>query len=942
MKKQILLLAALLCTAFAAAQDMGQMMQPLPLDAETRYGKLDNGLTYYIRHNEHPRGQANFYIVQKVGSVLEEEDQRGLAHFLEHMCFNGTEHFPGNEVIRYLESIGVKFGAQLNASTGVDETEYHINNVPTAHEATIDSVLLILTDWSHNLTLDPEEIDKERGVIHEEWRLRSSAIMRIYERQLPKLMSDSRPGNRLPIGLMDVVDNFQPEALRAYYEKWYRPDLQAIIVVGDLDVDRTEAKIKELFSPIEMPADPAERVYYDVPDNEEPIVVSDHDKEQTLPIIFVCYKHEDIMPRDMKNSMAYIISDYVRAMALNMLNQRLEEMSLDPEVPYVQATVDDGDFLLSKVTKAFEVVIVPKEGRMDEAVTKVMSEVYRAVEHGFTATEYGRVRAEFLSDVEALYDNRMTTETSSFASECMENFLENEPMPGIEMEYQLYNVIAPSIPVEAVNAMFSELVGRNDENLVILSMNPEKDDYVQPTEEELLTAVHAAQQMQLEAYEDNAKDEPLIPELPEPGKIVSEEEGMYGTTILTLSNGAKAIYKQTDFKDNEIMMNAFSPGGSSRYGVEDKYTLALESALIGASGLGNFTSTELQKALAGVQASVTPSIGRRDEHLSGSTVPKDLRKMFELTYLHFQPLYRDDKAVASLMEQMAMVLRNQSANPMKAYSDSLQTTRYGADNPYLVILQEEDLDKVSYDRALAIYDDRYADASDFTFVFIGNFDTDSLRAYTEQYIATLPTVARDDSPQDNHYNVRDGVYECIFQKEQEDPKCMLAIYMHEDAENTPHNAVVADILGQVLDMRLLETVREDMGAAYTIGCNVGISMKSDGTYEYNLRLSAPVKPEMLDTCRVVIEQELNAIAENGAEDKYISKVKEYLLKTYKTNQRENSAWSSYIESYYFHGIDFESGYEQLVNETTSADLSDLAKQLLSSGNRITVIMLPEE
>ncbi len=941
MKKQILLLVALLFTAFTSAQDMGQMMQPLPLDEDTRYGKLDNGLTYYIRHNEHPQGQANFYIVQKVGSVLEEEDQRGLAHFLEHMCFNGTAHFPGNEVIRYLESIGVKFGAQLNASTGVDETEYHIINVPTAREATIDSILLILNDWSHNLTLDPEEIDKERGVIHEEWRLRSSATMRIYERQLPKLMSNSRPGNRLPIGLMDVVDNFQPEALRAYYEKWYRPDLQAIIVVGDLDVDRTEAKIKELFSPIELPADPAERVYYDVPDNEEPIVVSDHDKEQTLPIIFVCYKHEDIMPREMKNSMGYVVADYVRSMALNMLNQRLEEMSLDPEVPYVQATVDDDDFLLSMVTKAFEVVIVPKEGRTDEAVTKVMSEVYRAVEHGFTATEYGRARAEFLSDVEARYNNRMTTETWSYASECIDNFLENEPMPGIVTEYQLYNAIAPMIPVEAVNGVFSELVSRNDENLVILSMNPEKEGYAQPTEEELLTAVHAAQQMQLEAYEDNAKDEPLIPELPEPGKIVSEEEGMYGTTVLTLSNGAKVIYKQTDFKDNEIMMNAFSPGGSSRYGVEDKYTLALESALIGASGLGNFTSTELEKALAGVQASVNSSIGRRDEHLSGSTVPKDLRKMFELTYLHFQPLYRDDKAVASLMEQMAMVLRNQSANPMKAYSDSLQTARYGADNPHLVILQEEDLDKVSYDRALEIYADRYADASDFTFVFVGNFDTDSLRAYTEQYIATLPAVARDDSPQDNHFNVRDGEYECIFQKEQEDPKCMLAIYMHEDAENTPRNAVVADILGQVLDMRLLETVREDMGAAYATGCNVGISMKSDGTYEYNLRISAPVKPEMLDTCRVVIEQELNSIAENGAEDKYISKVKEYLLKTYKTNQRENSAWSSYIESYYFRGIDFNTDYEQTVNETTSTDLSELAKLLLGSGNRCTVIMLPE-
>ncbi len=943
-KKHFTLLIALLCGTFAMAQDIaGQMMQPLPLDAETRYGKLPNGLTYYIRHNERPQGQANFYIAQKVGSVLEEEDQRGLAHFLEHMCFNGTENFPGNEVIRYLESVGVKFGAQLNAYTSVDETVYNINNVPTAREATIDSCLLILHDWSHNLTLAPEEIDKERGVIHEEWRLRSSAMMRIYERQLPKLMSNSRPGNRLPIGLMEVVDNFQPEALRAYYEKWYRPDQQAIIVVGDLDVDRTEEKIKELFSPIELPADLATREYYGVPDNTEPIVVSDHDKEQTLPLVLIDNKHDDLMDTpEEKNTLAYMIASYLRDMALNMLNERLDEMGLDPEVPYVRAVVDDGDFILSKVTKAFETLIVPKEGRLDEAVTKVMSEVYRAAEHGFTATEYDRARSEFLSEVEALYNNRMTTETSSYIRECVDNFIENEPMPGIEREYMLYNVLAPNLPVETVNALFADLVSRSDTNLVILSVNPEKEDYVQPTEEELLAAVHAAQQMELEAYEDNAKNEPLIPVLPERGKIVGEEEGMYGTTILTLSNGAKVIYKQTDFKDNEIIMNAYSPGGSSRYGAEDKYTLAMESALVGASGLGEFTSTELQKALAGVQASVNSSIGLREEYLSGSAVPKDLRTMFELTYLHFQPLHRDDKAVASVMEQVALVLRNQSLDPMKALQDSIQATLYGTDNPHLVLLKEEDLDKVSYDRALEIYADRYADASDFTFTFVGNFDTDSLRAYTEQYIATLPVVERDDAPQDNHYNIRDGVHENIFRKKQEQPKCTLIMLMHVPEELSLKNSVEADILGQVLQMRLLETIREDMGAAYSVGSSAGVSIKSDGSYYAVMNITAPIKPETLDTCRLVIAEELNTLAQSGAEDKYISKVKEYLLKTYKENQRDNSAWATYIENYYLRNIDKNTDYERTVKETTSENISTLASKLLGSGNSITVIMMPEE
>ncbi len=943
MKTKLLsLLAGLLCLATATAQDLGQMVMPLPLDPATRYGVLPNGLTYYIRHNEHPLGQANFYIAQRVGSVLEEDNQRGLAHFLEHICFNGTKNFPGNEVIHYLESVGVKFGQQLNAFTSIDETVYNINNVPTAREETIDSVLLILHDWSHDLTLDPEEIDKERGVIHEEWRMHSSATMRIYERQLPQLMSDSRPGNRLPIGLMSVVDSFPPEALRAYYEKWYRPDLQAIIVVGDLDVDRTEQSIKDLFSPIPMPADPVERVYYGVPDNEEPIVVSDHDKEMTMPAVLVFNKHDELMPKEMKNTPAYMLACYLRDMGTNMLNERLQEMGLAPEAPFTYAGVEDGDFLLSCVTKAFETVIVPKEEHMDEAVIKVMSEVYRAALHGFTPTEYERARSEFLSQMEAQYNNRNTTETSSYISECVDHFLRNEPMPGIEVEYEFYNAIVPQLPVEAVNAVFSQLVSLSDTNLVVLCVNPEKEGYTQPTEEQLLAAVRDARLSPLDAYEDNVRNEPLIPSLPTPGSITSEEQGMFGTTVLTLSNKVRVIYKQTDFKDNEIVMTAFSPGGSGRYADDDKYTLRMESALIGSSGLGEFTSTELQKALAGVQASVAPSIGTRDEHLTGTAVPKDLRTLFELIYLHFQPLKRDDKAVASLMEQMAQALRNQSLDPMKAFTDSVQTTLYGADHPRLVLLREEDLSKVSYDRALEIYADRFADASDFTFVFTGNFDVDSLRAYTCQYLATLPALERDDAPCDNRFNIRDGRHETIFRKQQEQPKYNMVMLMHAPAELTTKQAVVADILGQVLDMRLTETIREEMSAAYSTSATASIGMKSDGSYMALLQIIAPLRPEMADTCRAVLAQELESLASNGAQEKYMSKVKEYLLKTYKENQRDNSAWLSYIEYYYFHDIDRNTDYENIVRNVTSDDVRALAQKLLSSGNFITVAMLPED
>ncbi|MBQ8968109.1 MAG: insulinase family protein [Bacteroidaceae bacterium] len=932
----VLVFATQLC-----AQGMEQMMQPLPLDPKVTYGKLDNGLTYYVRHNEYPKGQANFYIAQKVGSVLEEEDQRGLAHFLEHMCFNGTENFPENSLIRYLETLGVKFGAQLNAYTSVDETVYNINNVPTQREATIDSVLLILHDWSHNLTLDPAEIDKERGVIHEEWRLRTGAMNRIIERQGPKLHSNSRPGSRFPIGLMSVVDNFKPEALRAYYEKWYRPDLQAIIVVGDIDVERTVQRIKDMFGPIPAVENPAVREYFTVPQNDEPIIVSDHDKEQTIPLVMISYKHEELLPREMRNTIPFLSVSYIKSMAMQMLNKRLDEIALDPDCPFIQAGVEDGDFLLSK-SPAFQITILPKEGRLDEAIQKVMAEVYRAANHGFTGSEYGRVRSEFLSQIEAAYNNRETTQTANYIHECVRNFLDNEAMPGIEFENMLYGAMAPQMPVEMPNEMIKNLVSVSDTNLVVLSINPEKEGYQQPTEEQLLRAIHAAQQMNLPAYVDNVKNEPLIAKLPKPGKIKKEEPGQFGTTILTLSNGARVILKKTDYQDNQVLMRAYSDGGTGRYGAEDKYTISLADMLIGASGLGNFTDTELDKALAGIQASVSPSMSSRSEFLRGDAVPKDLRTMFELIYLHFGDLKRDDKAAASALNQMKEMLRNQAANPMRAFSDSLQTTLYGKDNPRLVLMNEENVDKASYDRVLEIYRDRFQGANDFTFVFVGNFDEDSIRHFVRQYIAPLPKVKRNDKAVDNHYNIREGEYTNRFLRKMEEPQTAMIQYLQAPIENTLHNQLTADILGQVLTMRLLEVVREDMGAAYTISASCDVRKISDGSCRANIQIYAPVKPEMCDSALLVIDQELQKVAREGAEDKYVSKVKEYLLKTYTENERKNGTWLEYIEEYDRDHLDTYTDYRQAVQAITSDDLAALAKRILDSKNHIIVIMLPEE
>lgn len=943
--KKLLTLLLLFCAIFtikAQTDDaaMQAMMQQLPIDQATRVGHLPNGLTYYIRHNEYPKGQANFYIAQKVGSVLEEDDQRGLAHFLEHMCFNGTENFPGNTLIDYLETIGVKFGQQLNAYTSIDETVYNIDNVPTAREATIDSVLLILHDWSHNLTLSPEEIDKERGVIHEEWRTRSSSMMRIFERQLPRLMSNSRPGNRLPIGTMEVIDNFKPEALRAYYEKWYRPDLQAIIVVGDLDVDRTEAQIKKLFEPIAMPENAAVREYFSVPDNAEPIIVSDKDKEQAHAAISIMIKHPQLVPDELKNTVVGIVSNDNLGLAVNMLNNRLNEMTDDPATPFLSAGVSDGNFILAKKAYAFTIEVTPKEGLINEAMQAAMAEVYRAIKFGFTQSELDRVKAMITSQMESAYQNRDKRRTPSFIRECVQHFLEGEPMPGIEFEYQLYNELLPQLVLPMVNEALPSIISMSDSNLVVLSLNPDKEGYVQPTEEQLLANIHAAQQMELTPYVDKVKDEPLVPSVPADGSIVSERECKFGFREMVLSNGVKVYTKKTDYKDNEIIMNAYSRGGTSRYPLEDRYTLALMNTYIGSSGLGNFTRTELGKALAGKQASCSPSLSEWSEGLTGSCVPKDIRYLFELAYLHFQPLYRDDATVQSSLNSVRQSLHNRHVNPMTALQDSVQRTIYGR-NPYLIIFEEEDLPKASYDRALQIYADRFADASDFNFYFVGNINEDSIRTYACRYLANLPVVKRNDSPVETQLLMLPGIRENRFTEKQEQPQCYALVAAFNKVKGDRRQKLAADFLGQVLRTRYLKVIREDMGAAYSVQASASVGRAKLKEYRAMLQIVLPVKPEMCDTSLVVVDRILNELIRDGVTADELNKIKEHELKNISEAERLNTTWLSWFRTFNEEGIDPYTALRDNIRSITSKDLQQMARLILKGKNHVTVVMMPE-
>ena len=556
-----------------AGQTMAQMMPPIPVDKDVRIGHLDNGLTYYIRHNSFPEHVASFYIAQKVGSINENDDQRGLAHLLEHLAFNGSEHFQGNSLQEYLQSIGVEYGRNLNAYTSIEKTVYYFTDVPTTRVSAVDSCMLILKDWSNGISLTKEAINDERDVVHNEYRMRMVGQQRILERALPKLYPGCKYGYRMPIGLMSVVDGCDPETLRAYYRKWYRPDNQAIIIVGDVDVDHIEAQIKKLFGGIKVPANAAKVVPVEVPDNNQGIYVVDKDKEQQMGIFQIFMKHE-ATPDSLKNGVDYLLKGYMDNIFASMMNARFSEKSQEPDCPYLQAGTSIGDYLLSSTKEALTSFGAAKDGQMKEAYAAVMRELKRAHDFGFTATEYQRAKDEFMSQMEKVYTNRDKMKNEQFTTQYVDNFTSNEPIPSVEDEYQIYQMLVPHIPVEAVNQYAKQLICETDTNLVSLVMMREADGAVYPTEQELADIVKQVRGEKLEAYVDNVKQEPLIAQKPKAGKIKkTTEDKKLGFKTLTLSNGAKVVLKKTDYKDNEIQFAATANVG---YAALDKadYTFA--------------------------------------------------------------------------------------------------------------------------------------------------------------------------------------------------------------------------------------------------------------------------------------------------------------------------------------------------------------------------------
>lgn len=913
-----------------------QQMPPVPVDKEVRIGKLDNGLTYYIRHNEYPKNQVDFYIAQKVGSILEEDDQRGLAHFLEHMCFNGTKNFPGNSMVKWLESVGVKFGYNLNAYTSIDETVYRISSVPTERIGVQDSCLMILSDWADGLLLNGKDIDEERAVIHEEWRSQLPPNMRILEKLLPELYPDSRYGHRLPIGTMEVVDHFPHQALRDYYEKWYRPDLQGIVVVGDIDVDRIEGKIKELFSKIEKPVNPAERVYYPVADNEKPIVAFGSDKEQDKYVAQIMFKY-DALPDSLKGTMADVTTAYLLDMAQMMLQIRLNELGQKADAPFAAASAFYGEFIMAKTKQAFQFAMLPKGNSFDEGLKAVYREALRAKRGGFTATEYTRCRTEYLSQLEKAYNNRNQQENKTLAESYVRNFIDKKPIPGIETEYQMMSMIVNQIPVEAVNQVFSQIV--SDKNLVVLGMMPAREGESCPKDEDILALLSQVEAENIAPYVDNVKDEPLVSELPAAGKVVKENMlSDFGAKEWILSNGAKVILKKTDFKADEISMMAVAKGGTSVYGNDKAADLMFMPAVLEQHGLGSFTNSELTKLMAGKQVSLKVSLDDYVRRLSGNTTPKDLKTYMEMIYMTFTGLTVTPDEFIAMQNLYKGVIQNQAQNPNFVFQKKVQEFLYSSPNKQ--VFGVSDIEKANREDILSIIREQLANAAEFTFVFSGNFDEAELKALVEQYIASLPSVKgkKQELKHSPAVEIKSGNEEKEFSLKMEVPQGSAAVIISGKMPYSFKNRLMASMSAQIISARLLSEVREKEGAVYSIYTQGSQNRLSEVSVVYQTIFQ--VKPEKKDRALEIIRSEFEKLAKETPVEE-LDKVKEFMVKQITGDEQTNSYWCSMMAGNELLPSEVCVKAEQVIQSITPKEISGYVNEVMKQNNYRVLVMMPE-
>jgi len=932
--KQLFILLFFFLEAVSFAQTEPDQNDLLPEDPNVSKGVLENGMTYYVRSNSTPKNRADLYLVVRAGSVDEDDDQQGLAHFCEHMSFNGTKNFPKNELVSYLESIGMEFGPEVNAYTGFDETVYMIK-LPLDKEEYVDKGLQVMYDWACQVTDSDEEIEKERGVIHEEWRAGRDASERMMQQWLPVFLKDSRYAERLPIGKMDIVDNCPPSAIRRYRNDWYRPDLQAIIVVGDFDQEKMVNRIREKFSQIPNPENERVKRYFDIPPHDETLVSVVTDKEAQYPVAQIYYKH----PLSVNKTLGDYREGIKHRLFNGMISDRLQELTQSANPPFIYGA--SGYEEMFGPASVYFSMAVCQNGQIESGIKAVLEENERVKRYGFTATELERMKKSLLSSIEKAFNERDKQESNAYAEEYKRNFLmTHEPFPGIENEYFYYQTFLPEITLDEVNELASEWI--TDKNRVIVVTAPEMDGMNVPSKDEVLSVLTEVEKSNVEAYQDVVVNKPLIEGEVPAGKVVSEKQlEPVGAVEWTLSNGAVVVVKPTDFKDDEVLLSAYSPGGNSQYGQDKDISADLTAAIVSMSGLGDFDNISLDKLLSDKVVSVNPYIGELTEGFQGSSSVKDLETMMQMLYLYFTGIRVDSTAFSSYMQRMTGILENKKASPEAAFKDTFMVVSSNY-NPRKRPMTTDVLQEAKLKDITQIAHERFSNAADFKFFFVGNIDLKTFRPLVEQYIGGIPSLNKKEMWKNLHIEAPDGVVEKTVYRGQE-PKSISYTVFHGDFDYDRKNLITIDVVCKILTTRLLEVIREDKSSVYYIGANPSVDKLPEP--EYSITIYYGTDPGKVEELQKDVFDEIREIAESGPTDEDLLKAKEKLLRERETSLRENKFWLSALSNgYLYKNGDFSdfNQYDDLVNQLTKDEIKQAMQKYFNFNDYYDVTLKPEK
>jgi zinc protease len=909
-------------------------LQPMPVDQKVKIGKLSNGLTYYIRHNVKPEKRVELRLVVNTGSVLEDDDQLGLAHFMEHMNFNGTKRFPKNELVSYLQSIGVEFGADLNAYTSFDETVYMLP-VPTDKPGLVDKGLQILEDWAHNALLDSTEIEKERGVVIEEWRLSRGADERMMKQTLPVQYQGSKYAERLPIGKLETLQHFNHAALKRFYTDWYRPDLQAIVVVGDIDVNDMEQKIREIFGDIPARTNSRKREIFPVPDHTELLTVVAKDKETAFPSVEILYKR-DPQPET-------TVGDYVRymngALFTGMLNNRFRELTLQPNPPFVGAGSFYGESY-ARTKDAYQLFANSSDTGMSRALYTLAEENRRILLYGFTPSEFDLQKKQVLSYYDRVFNEREKQESYNYVEEYIRNFLTEEPIPGIEWEYDFVKQYLATVTLPDVNQLAAKWISNN--NMVVTLNAPDKAGIKIPSAEEVKAVLGKAETATISPYKEKVLAKNLLDASRiKAGKIISTKtDEELGTSTLVLSNGATVVLKPTNFKNDEILFRAFSKGGHSLVKDADYYSAIYAASIVGQSGVGGISAIDLGNMLKGKNTSVTPSIGGLSEGLSGGTIPKETETLLQLVYLYFTSPNKEAQAFESFKTRQKQLYANVASNPEIFFSGEVQKIMTSNHPRGGKIPVPGDFDRINLDRSIQIYKERFANAGDFTFIFTGSFNEETLKPLLEKYIGSLPGSPKKENFRDLGIRPPQGKLEKIINKGSE-PKSMVNLVFTTPAVFNSNEAYALRSLGELMDIKLVEQLREEKSGVY--GVSASGSMNRIPYGNVNFSISFPCAPENADTLTKAALDELKKIMQSGVSKEDLEKIKEQQTRKLEVDIKQNSFWLSGLFDVYFYGskpADLLKKQQQ-IDGLTGKMMQDVAKKYLNLQRFIRVTLKPE-